>query len=222
MRSRCGLAVGVLVVMALAACQGEEVPAETTVPADLAPEEVVNQLLEAVLAGRFEETSALTDQRQAGLLALAEGADVNEVVQALDEDPGGVAANFWSGFAQTLDPSFTLEEASLEAGDTVRRDGESFVAVGVAGPEGEERVFYLRRDGTWRVDLMATFAPVVAERLTPRVESLLTSANPDASRVVGMLRRSIPSLRLAADDQGLEASVHQSLLALIERITRAG
>lgn len=209
-------------LVTLAACRGEQAAPETTVGSDLEPSAVVSDLLAAIVEGRFEDTAALTDQRQAGLLALAEGAEISEVVEALDEDAAGVAANFWSGFAQSLDPSFDLESTTLEEGEELERGGERYVPVEMTGPDGEGRVFYLRQDDGWRVDLMATFAPLVAERLTPRVESLLTSANPNASTVVGLLNRSTPSLEVAAADASLDVSTHQSVLALIERITRAG
>lgn len=209
-------------LMALVACRGEEASPDTTLPSDLGPEEVVGELLDAVIEGRFEDTPPLTDQRQAGLLALAEGAEVNEVVEAIDDDSAGVAANFWSGFAQSLDPSFTLEGSSLVVGDEIEQDGDRYVDVVLIDAAGEERVFYLRRDDGWKVDLMATFAPLVAERLTPRVEALLSSANPDAATLVSLLNRSTPSLELAARRPGLDSGTHQSLLALIERVTRAG
>jgi hypothetical protein len=210
------------VAVILAACSGEVSPADTTVSADLGPEQVVEELLHAITEGRFEDTSALTDHRQAGLLALAEGAEVNEVVEAVDDDTGGVAANFWSGFAQSLDPSFTPEGATIEQGETTESGGERYVQVVFTDVSGEARIFYLRRDGVWKVDLLATFAPVVAERLTPRVEALLSSANPHAATLVGWLHRSTPSLEVAAANPALDATTHQSLLALIERITRAG
>lgn len=210
-----------LVFVILAACRGEQAAPETTVGSDLEPSTVVSELLAAIVEGRFEDTASLTDKRQAGLLALAEGAEINEVVEALDQDAAGVAANFWSGFAQSLDPAFDLEGTTLAAGEELEQGGERFVPVEMSGPAGEERIFYLRRDDGWRVDLMATFAPLVAERLTPRVESLLTSANPNAATVVAMLNRSTPSLEVAAADASLDVSTHQSLLALIERITRA-
>lgn len=212
-----------VLLVAVVACRGgEPAPATSSIPADLEPTAVVSELLEAVVEGRFEDTAALTDQGQAGLLALAEGAEVNEVVDSLDEDAAGVAANFWSGFAQSLDPEFTLEGATLGRGEETAQDGEQYVEVVMTDTAGDERVFYLRRDGGWKVDLMATFAPVVAERLTPRVEALLTSANPNAARLVNQLNQATPSLQVAAANADLDSGTHQSLLTLIERITRAG
>lgn len=190
-------------------------------PDDLEPIEVVTVLLEAVVDGRFEDTAAITDSEQAGLLALAEGADATEVVEALDEDAGAVAANFWSGFAQTLDPGFSLEDAAIEAGQPLEEGGEEFVAVTLSSAESE-KVFYLRQNGTWRVDLMATFGHIVAERLIPRVEALLSSANSDATTLVRLLNDSAAALQVAASNPDLDVATHQSLLALLERVTRAG
>lgn len=206
-----------------AACTGPDAAPETTVVAgDLAPGELVGELLTAVEEGRFDDAARLTDSGQAGLLALAEGADANEVVEALEGDPDGVAANFWSGFAQSLDPERSLSESSVTVGDEVTEGESRFVPVRVAYPEGEDRTFYLRQADGWRVDLMATFGHVIAGRLTPRVEDLLDSANPNASQVIGLLNRSAPSLMLAARNPQLDSATHQSLLALLERITRAG
>lgn len=218
MRSRAGVLA--VVVLSLVACQGDEAAVETTVPPDLGPSEVVNEVLVAVTEGRFEDAALVTDQAQAGLMVLAEGAELGEVVTSLDEDAAAVAANFWSGFAQSLDPEFDPADASLEEDEPVERGGVTYVPVALRA-DGDSRTFYLRRDDRWKVDLMATFAPFVAERLTPRVESLLTSANPDADAVLGLLSSSVPSLEVAAANTSMEITTHQSLLALIERITRS-
>lgn len=211
-----------LALLLVGACSGEAAPPDTTYPADLEPAAVVDELLAAVSEGRFEDAASLTDVRQAGLLALAEGAEVGEVVDSLDEDATGVAANFWSGFAQSLMPSYDPAAFTVEAGEVQEQDGERYVPVVVTDPDGEERTFYLREEeGGWKIDLIATFAPLVAERLTPRVESLLTSANPEAAEVVSRLNRAIPSLEVAARST-LDVATYQSVLALIERITRAG
>jgi hypothetical protein len=215
------LVVLVALICLLAACRGDAAVLETTIPEDLEPTEVVRALLEAINEGRFEDTPSITDGEQAGLLVLAEGANPTEVVEAIEDDPDAVAANFWSGFAQTLEPEFSLAEATIEAGETLEEGGEEYVAVSVVTPEAE-RLFYLRRNGNWKIDLMATFGHIVAERLVPRVEALLSSANSHAATVVGMLNESASSLQLAARNPDLEASAHQSLLALIERVTRAG
>lgn len=214
------IAFACLVLMSCSS--GESATSTTETPADLAPGEVVTQMLEAVIEGRFEDTADLTDTDQAALLILAEGADANDVVDALDEGGETVAANFWSGFAQTLDTSFHPDQVEVDTDGAVTQDGYEFVMVTVVPPDSEPREFFLRRNGTWRIDLMATFGPVLAERLVVPVEGLLSSANSNAARVLVELSETAPSLRVAANNPSIHPSSHQSLLALIERVTRAG
>lgn len=208
-------------IVLLTACS-DEPPTETTVPENLGPEATVRTLLGDIQAGEFEKAAALTDTEQAGLLTLAEGADATDVVEALEDGGEAVAANFWSGFAQTLEPGDQPENWPIAVGEEVTQGDLVFVPIEVVPPDGEERIFYLRRDGTWKIDMMATFGPILAERLAPPVETLLSSANPNASTVLSLLVESVASLQVAAAHSELEPDTHQSLLALIERITRAG
>lgn len=201
---------------------GEQATTTTGPPPDLAPAEVVTEVIEAVIEGRFEDTPGMTHTDQAALLTLAEGADANDVVDALDEDGEEVAANFWSGFAQTLDTSFRPDQIEMETAEVMTESGLEFVMVTVAPPDADPREFLLRRNGAWRIDLMATFGPVLAERLIPPVEGLLSSANSNAARVLSELSDTAPSLRIAAANPSINPSSHQSLLGLIERVTRAG
>ena len=140
---------------------------------------------------------------------------------ALETDPGVVASNFWSGYAQTLDAEVTMDSLSIEEGDTVTEGDRTYAIVRVSDPSGNERRFYLRRDEGWTVDLMATFGPVLAERMVPRVEALLSSANANAGVLIGLLRDSAPSLQVVTRHPELDQATHQTLLALIERVTRA-
>lgn len=215
--------LSLLVVVLVAGCSND--PAvETTLPSpgELDPEGVVRALLADVKAGRFEHAATLTDTGQAALLTLAEGADASDVVESLADQGEAVAANFWSGFAQTIAPDDDPAAWEVEVGEETDAGGRTFVPVTVVAAEDDERTFFLRRDGVWKVDMMATFGPILAERLTTPVESLLSSANADASEVLGRLLESVPSLQVAATNSDLPSSTHQALLAMIERITRAG
>ena len=208
-------------LLLVAACFGDADSTDTTLEADLDPVEVVAALLSAIDEGRFEDTPALTDVQQASLVSLAEGADATEIVEALEDDPEAVAANFWSGFAQTFDPEFDFQALALEAGDKIELGGRVWVPVTLVGGDEPEKVFYLRDADGWRIDLMATFGHVLAERLVPRVEALLLSANTNAATLIAMLRDSAPSLQVAAQNPNLDLATHQALLALLERVTRA-
>lgn len=216
--SRWWLAPALLLV---AACFGDAAPSDTTVADDLDPVDVIAALFVAIEEGRFDDTASITDSQQASLVSLAEGADASEIMDAIEDDPDAVAANFWSGFAQTLDPEFDFDAVTLEAGERIELDGHAWVPVTLRDAADAERVFYVRDDDGWKVDLMATFGHVLAERLVPRVEALLSSANTNAAALIGLLRQSAPSLQVAAQNPNLDLATHQALLALLERVTRA-
>lgn len=179
-------------------------------------------LLDAIIEGRFEDTPALTDSVQAALLTLAEGADASEVLEAIDAGGEAVAANFWSGFAQTLEVGFDPAGLEIVSAEPITEDGQEFVTVTFAAESGEPQTFVVRRNGVWQIDLMATFGAVLAEHLVPPVESLLESANADAATVLSHFAGVAPSLHYATTSPDLPPEAHQSLLALIERVTRAG
>lgn len=213
----------VLGVIALGACSDDSQPVDTTPPVEaLSPVEAVARLLSAVQDGRFDDAATLTDTTQAALLTLVEGADVSEVAEALGDGGDGVAANFWSGFAQTLPADFSADSVELSSGAEIVSGEQTFVRVTVTQASGETQDFVLRDDDRWRIDLMATFAPVLAARMIPTVDNVLESANPNAALVLDRLQSTAPSLRIASDAQNLTAETRQSLLALLERITRAG
>lgn len=212
----------VVVLFIGAACVDDGATTDETVASGLDPVGVVAALLSAVDEGRFDDTALLSDSSQAGLLSLAEGADANEVVEALEDGGAAVVANFWSGFAQTLEEGFDPGELELEAGDVITEEDARFVIVTATPPSGDPLRFVVRRDGAWRVDLMGTFGPVLAERLIPPVEALLSSANSNAGVILARLRDTAPSLRVAAQSPDVAPASHQLILTLIERVTRAG
>lgn len=212
----------VVVLLIGTACAGDGAPSDETIASELDPVGVVEALLTAVDEGRFDDTAQLTDSSQAGLLSLAEGADANDVVAALDDGGVAVVANFWSGYAQTLEEDFDPGELGLEAGEVITEEDVRFVIVTATQPSGDPLRFVLRRDEAWRIDLMGTFGPVLAERLIPPVEALLSSANSNAGVILARLSDTAPSLRVAAESPDVAPAAHQSILTLIERVTRAG
>ena len=155
--------LSLLVVVLVAGCSND--PAvETTLPSpdELDPEGVVRALLADVKAGRFEHAATLTDTGQAALLTLAEGADASDVVESLADQGEAVAANFWSGFAQTIAPDDDPAAWEVEVGEETDAGGHTFVPVTVVAAEDDERTFFLRRDGggALRIVWEFTFDPV--------------------------------------------------------------
>ncbi len=213
--------VACAVALVLVGCTGaEESPDTTIMGSDSAPAQVVSDLLSAIEEGRFEDAADVTDLDQAALLTLVEGANATEVVAALTDEAVQTGSNFWSGFAQTVD-GFAPGSVTVSEGESVTQGHSHFVMVSVLPEQGDPRVFVVRRtDDAWVIDLFATFGSTLSERLLAPVETVLASANPDAAVVRTRLGQSADSLLVAAADPNLPSSAHQSLLALIERVTR--
>lgn len=216
------LLLSALILVAGSACSSAETT-ETTAPAPRTPTEVVTALLAAIDEGRFEDTAALTVPDHPALFTLAEGATPSDVAGSMDEEGEAVAANFWSGFAQSLTDGFGQDESSIELDEEVTEGSTRFAIVDVVDADGTRRSFVLRMvEDEWRIDLFASFSRIVAGELIPGVESVLGSANADAAIVLGGLADTADSLRMAAADPDLSTDDHQAILSLLERVTRAG
>lgn len=215
----------VVVVLVVSACSSGATVTDTTIALDEPrdPVDTVRLVLESVDGGLFEQAAALTDSNHAALLTLVEGADVTEVAEAIRSGGQAVTANFWSGFAQSLPEGFAPDTVGLTAGDEVAQGDKRFAPVMIDWDDGSASQMILRREeDRWIVDMMATFGPILAERLIPPVENVLTSANPDAATVLGHLGDTAESLRYAVASSEMTPDTRQSVLALLERVTRTG
>lgn len=209
--------------LVLAGCTGGGELTPTTQVAGESPEEVVAELLEILADGRFEATARFTDPVQAALLTLAEGRDESEVMEVIEgSEAEDVVANFWAGFAQTLDGALTPEETEVTRAEPVVEDGIEFAVVEVAPAGGETRPFLLRSHEGWQIDLFATFGPALAESLIPPVEGALASPTDEAAAVRSALASQVTSLQAGVASPAVDPEVRQAVVGLIERITRAG
>ncbi len=212
-----GLAVG------LGACGGTETDSQAPLLASGAetPEAAVRSLVEALGAGDFAEVAPLAMPGHAALASLAEGATFGEVAEALQTGDSVVSANFWGGFAQGLG-AFLSTDLSMVEGETLEHGDVEYHVVEITPQTGGAREIVTRDLDGYRVDLFASFAPGLAERLVGPVERLLSAQTEDSRFVLSELREVVPSLLLAAERPGQSADVVQSVLRLVELITRVG
>ena len=77
-----------------------------------------------------------------------------------------------------------------------------------------------RESDGYRIDLFASFAPGLAQRMVGPVERLLVAQTADSRLVLTELQGIVPSLLVAAERPGQPPDVVQSVLRLIELITR--
>lgn len=200
-------------------CSGDGSTATTAPTSGLAPDQVVASLIEHLEAAEFEAAGRLTVPGQAALASLAEGATFSDVAEALREGDSQIASNFWSGFAQGA--GGYLARASVEGADeVVVRDGVEFHPVEIRPQQGPTRRIFVRGGDDPGIDLFASFAPGLADRMPASVERLLTTNTEDASLILQELEGIVPSLLVAAERGNQPTEATQQILRLVEVVTR--
>ncbi len=216
------VAVLVLIGVVAAGCSPESAaPPATLGPGAESSVAAVEQLHVYLVSGDFQEASALAIPKHAALASLAEGATFGQVADALENGDTDVAANFWSGFAQGVGESF-VGEVLIEDAGTQSEDDETFHFVAVTPAGGVDQRFVTQDVAGHRVDLFASFGSAIAERMISPVEILITSATPDATLIIRELQLVVDSLTVAASDENTSPEAVQSILQLLELITRVG
>lgn len=211
-----------LLGLAVVGCGGDAVDTETRIPpgpgAD-SPVGAVEGLIGAINGGDFTQASRLAVPGHAALAALAEGATFGEVAEALQEGDEEVAANFWAGFAQASDTFLSGKVTATEDGTLSSGDLE-YYTITVQPAEGNPRTLLVREDDGYRVDLFASFASGLADKMITPTERLLTAQTEESRLILSELQEIVPSLMLAATLPGTTGEASQQILALIEVITR--
>lgn len=217
MRSSLSL-VSALVAAFVFGCSGGD-PAPSGPSSAGTPEEAVSALIAHLDQAEFDAAGSLSMPRQAALASLAEGATFSDVADALKEGDSHVASNFWAGFAQGAG-GYLAGATVGETGEPVVLDGVAFHPVMVRPADGPPRTVFVREEDGFRVDLFASFAPGLADRMPPPVERLLTTNTDDARLILGELEMVVPSLMIAANSGDQPSEATQQLLRLVELITR--
>jgi hypothetical protein len=205
----------------IVACQSgaSDADSETPGPGAASPVAAVEELVDALQHGDFAAASSLAMPGHAALASLAEGATFGQVAEALRSDDAAVAANFWGGFAQGAG-AYLTDSIEIEESGTVSSQGLEFHVITVVPPSDADREMLARESDGFRIDLFASFAPGLSQRMVGPVERLLTAQTPDARLVLTELKKIVPSLLVAAERPDQPPDVVQSVLRLIELITR--
>lgn len=219
----CWMVAGLAVIVTVGACtaRGEDTSSSLPDKGAATAVEAVSGLVGVLDTGDFSSVSPLAMPDQPALASLAEGATFGQVAEALREDDSAVAANFWGGFAQgTAD--FLTGSVAVTEGEVVTQDGMEFHVVEVRPESGGNREIITREADGYRIDLFASFAAGLAERLLGPVERLLAAQTQDSRLILTELRDVVPSLLVAAGRPDQPPDVVQSVLSLVELITRVG
>jgi hypothetical protein len=181
----------------------------------------VEELHDLLIDGDFTGASSLAMPGQAAIASLAEGATSGEVAEALQDGDEAIAANFWSGFAQGYDEVLSGEITVEEIGAQSESDVE-FHLVSVTPESGSAGRLVTQDVDGHRVDLFASFGAGLADRLISPIEILVDTPTGDNAVIIAALQDVVPSLLLAASDESLGPEAVQTVLRLVELITRVG
>jgi len=215
------LSAGLVLVIGLSACARDD-PA-TAVPeigeGAETPQEAVENLVVLLNDPDFTAAGRLMVPGHAALASLVEGATFAQVADAIEDGDVAVASNFWAGFAQGAG-SFLTGSVTTSNGPVVNESGLDFHTVEVTLDDGSRRQILTRDAKGFRIDLFASFAAGLADKMIPPVERLITSQTDDASIILPALKEIVPSLLVAASQPDMTPRSIQEILRLLELITR--
>ncbi len=195
-------------LLVAAGCVGGTAPT-TTAPAVEGPGagEVVADLVAAVHAGDFEAAAALTVVEQMPWVVMAEGGSLAEAIDLSSKEQAHVAVNYWQGFSDATElpePAGSVEEMTV--------GGRRYAVVSL-----DSRLqLVLRYDQAWRVDVIASFAPTIANRLLEAAEVVKANRGTQAQAIREMLAAQRPSVEVAARSTALPDATREDLTALLD------
>jgi hypothetical protein len=203
-------------VLLLAGCRPTGDSVVTLTPTE--PLDVAKSFVGHLDEGRFDQAATLTRLDQMPLLALVEGAGVEEALGLLETGAEQVAANYWSGFWDTAAPAFgTFVVSGVQP---IQTDESSFVAA--LPVDSRQPRLVLSRSARWEIDILASFGSGVAVRLAESAAALDGRRGADAEQMIELFRDQRASLAVALTDQAILPELAAELENLIEVIDGLG
>ncbi|MEX0698915.1 MAG: hypothetical protein WD651_05420 [Acidimicrobiia bacterium] len=172
--------------------------------------EVAEALLEAMNTGDYSAAAALTFPDQMAWVVMAEGGSLTQAADLLDAGLEQVAANYWQGFAETTQ----LAEVAVRGVEENEIRGTRFAYVAL---NGRLRLILRNSDG-WRVDVIASFAPTLVNRLIEAAQVVDANRGDQATTMREMLAAQRPSVEAASGQPGLPDDTRTDLLTLLEML----
>ncbi len=210
--------VGVLVAVSVLAssCTTEPETAPVTLsvpvvePGAADPGTAVTELLASLASGDFERASQLTVDDQMLSIAVTGNVPTEALQGVLATGGSDIGRNYWESFAANLESFLGVEPGQVSTGavSEIEVDGSSFASVQilVPGDTARRRLVVQQTDG-WKVDVVASFGPALAQRLGRAAEAF--RADPSASDILASLVRQRPSLQVSLDAPDLDAETAQ-------------
>lgn len=172
--------------------------------------EVVEALLAAVDGGDFAGAAALTLTDQLAWVVMAEGGTLTQAAGLLEDGLDEVAANYWQGFSETVE----VADIGVRTVDEQDISESRFAIVAL---NGRLRLI-LRNSEGWRVDIIASFAPTLVNRLIEAARVVEANQGDQATSMRAILVAQRPSVAAAAGQPGLPEATRTELLSLLEML----
>lgn len=172
--------------------------------------EVAEALLEALQTGDYAAAAALTFPDQLAWVVMAEGGSLTQAAEMLDSGLDQVAANYWQGFGETTQ----LSEVAVRGVEESEVRGVRFAVVAL---DGKLRLILRNLDG-WRVDIIASFAPTLVNRLIEAAQVVDANRGDQATTMLAMLAEQRPSVEVASAQPELPETTKSDLLSLLEML----
>ncbi len=210
------------IVLILGGCSGGAASDTTGEDSILNPTATVESFFSLLGQSEYAGTATLVDERQLAVLTAIEGASGAEVASMLTAGvPDQVRADFWEAFATSLPALLEQTAGQAQVGD--QEDlGDGFRALEVAFPGTPDAATWIVRDvdGSWLIDLFATFGPVFGPNLASWYGTLDPGADRDVIREVVVAGR--PSLEMGLEHEPLGPLGDDAVKGVLELLAEVG
>ncbi len=221
-----GPLVALVLLGSLGACTGEtgaggEVATADQRPGAEAPEAAVTGLLSALQQADYDAAAGFGAADQLPILAMIEGATIEQISGLSGSDDLSVGVNFWRSFAEGLEDFVGVAPDQIRIADVTPFEigDRRFARVAVEFPnDANVRSFVAQERNGWWVDLLASFGPALASRLEAAVTAL--RAEPGSDDVLQLAADQRPSLEAVLADPAITPEVDQDVRAALVAISR--
>jgi hypothetical protein len=196
-------------LVGILSCRPEAATTTANAGDGLTPEEVASTLVAALESGDFGGAARLTITDQLPWVVMAEGASLAQAAGLQPADLVTVAENYWEGFSGSAPQLPAIEAGAVEEAEV---GGLGFATVPL---EGRLRLV-LRREESWRLDIIASFAPTLVNRLIESAELVEANRGEDADLLRQVLSQQWPSVEMASRQPGLPSTTRDDLARLLE------
>ncbi len=170
----------------------------------------MTELLAALSSADFERASQLTVDDQMLSIAVTGNVPTDALQGVLATGGSDIGRNYWESFANNLEGFLGVGPDQVSTGGITEIEvaGVSFASVQLIVPgDSIPRRLVVQQTNGWKVDVVASFGPALAQRLGRAAEAF--RVDPSAAGILESLARQRPSLQVSLEAPGLDPETAQ-------------